>query len=94
MRIYIIEDDITVISILEDIVAQNELGTICGDTADAPPDLEGILAADPDLILVDLLMPGKDGIQVVRELKEGGKMCIRDSSSAFRRSISPMCCGW
>ena len=72
MRIYIIEDDITVISILEDIVEQNELGTICGDTADAPPDLEGILAADPDLILVDLLMPGKDGIQVVRELKEGG----------------------
>lgn len=72
MRIYIIEDDITVISILEDIVEQNELGTICGDTADAPPDLEGILAADPDLVLVDLLMPGKDGIQVVRELKEGG----------------------
>ena len=72
MRIYIIEDDITVISILEDIVEQNNLGTICGDTADAPPDLEGILAADPDLVLVDLLMPGKDGIQVVRELKEGG----------------------
>ena len=72
MRIYIIEDDITVISILEDIVEQNDLGTVCGDTADAPPDLEGILAADPDLILVDLLMPGKDGIQVVRELKEGG----------------------
>ena len=72
MRIYIIEDDITVISILEDIVEQNDLGTVCGDTADAPPDLEGILAADPDLILVDLLMPGKDGIQVVRELKAGG----------------------
>ena len=29
MRIYIIEDDITVISILEDIVEQNNLGTIC-----------------------------------------------------------------
>lgn len=37
MRIYIIEDDITVISILEDIVEQNELGTICGDTARCPP---------------------------------------------------------
>ena len=72
MRIYIIEDDSTVISILVDLVEQNDLGTVCGDTADAPPDLEGILAADPDLILVDLLMPGKDGIQVVRELKEGG----------------------
>ena len=72
MKFYIVEDDPTVISILEDIVERNDLGFVCGDTADAPPDLEGILAADPDLILVDLLMPGKDGIQVVRELKEGG----------------------
>lgn len=72
MRIYIIEDDISVISILEDIVERNGLGTVCGDTADGPADLERILALDPDLILVDLLMPGRDGIQVVRELREGG----------------------
>jgi len=72
MRIYIIEDDDTIISILEDIVERNSLGSICGDTADGPPDLDRILAVDPDLILVDLLMPGKDGIQVVRELRERG----------------------
>lgn len=72
MRIYIIEDDVTIISILEDIVERNGLGTICGDTSDGPADLERILAVDPDLILVDLLMPGRDGIQVVRELREGG----------------------
>lgn len=28
------------------------------------------MALDPDLVLVDLLMPGRDGIQLVRELKE------------------------
>jgi len=72
MRIYIIEDDITVIGILEDIVERNGLGTICGDTADGPVDPEHILAVFPDLILIDLLMPGKDGIQLVRELKELG----------------------
>lgn len=72
MRIYIIEDDVTVISILEDIVERNGLGSICGDTSDGPPDLDRILALDPDLILVDLLMQGKDGIQVVRELREKG----------------------
>jgi len=72
MRIYIIEDDITVIGILEDIVERNGLGTICGDTADGPVDPEHILAVSPDLILIDLLMPGKDGIQLVRELKELG----------------------
>lgn len=72
MRIYIVEDDITVISILEDIVERENLGTICGDTAEEGPDLEQILAVDPDIILIDLLMPEKDGVQVVRELREMG----------------------
>ena len=72
MRIYIIEDDTSVISILEDIVEGNDLGTICGDTGGGAVDLDQILAMAPDLILVDLLMPQKDGIQVVRELKELG----------------------
>ena len=69
MRIYIVEDDFSVISVLEDIVERNNLGTICGDSSNGVPDLEHILAMNPDLILIDLLMPGKDGIQVVRELK-------------------------
>ena len=72
MKIYIIEDDVSVISVLEDIVEANHLGTICGDTDGEPADLHEILALDPDLILVDLLMPGKDGIQVTRELREAG----------------------
>ena len=37
MRIYIIEDDLSVIGILEDIVEGSGLGTICGDTGDGPP---------------------------------------------------------
>ena len=72
MRIYIVEDDISVISILEDIVEREGLGSLVGDTAEGEPDLEHILAVDPDLVLIDLLMPGKDGIQVVRELRERG----------------------
>ena len=72
MRIYIIEDDPIIISILEDIIEQNNLGKICGDTADSPLDLDHVLAISPDLILIDLLMPEKDGIQVVKELKDMG----------------------
>ena len=72
MKIYIIEDDASVIGVLEHIVEQCGLGRICGTTENGGVDLEGVLAADPDLILIDLLMPDKDGIQVVRELKEMG----------------------
>ena len=70
MKIFIIEDDLSVISILEDIVERNGLGTVCGDSGEDGVDLDRIMALNPDLILVDLLMPDKDGIQVVRELKE------------------------
>ena len=72
MRLYIVEDDTSVIGVLEDIVEGNGLGVVCGDSGGEPADLEQILALAPDLILVDLLMPQKDGIQVVRELKERG----------------------
>ena len=72
MRIYIIEDDTSVISVLEDIVEGNSLGTICGDSGGGAADLHQIMALAPDLILVDLLMPQKDGIRIVRELKEMG----------------------
>ena len=72
MKIYIIEDDVSVISVLEDIVEENNLGVICGDTDGEPADIQAVLAIDPDIVLVDLLMPGKDGIQVTRELKEAG----------------------
>lgn len=63
MRIYIVEDDTSVIGILEDIVEGNELGVVCGDSGGEPANLGQILALDPDLVLVDLLMPQKDGIQ-------------------------------
>ena len=72
MRIYIVEDDLGVISILEDIVEREGLGTVCGDTGEEGADLDEILSAAPDIVLIDLLMPEKDGIQVVRELKEMG----------------------
>ncbi len=72
MKIYIAEDDTSIIGILEDIVEGSGLGTVCGDSGGEPVDVAQVLALNPDLVLVDLLMPGKDGIQVVRELKEAG----------------------
>jgi two-component system response regulator YcbB len=71
MKIYIIEDDLSVIGVLEDIVERSGLGQVCGDSGDGL-DLGQVLSLSPDLILVDLLMPEKDGIQVVRELREQG----------------------
>ena len=89
MRIYIVEDDISVISILEDIVESNDLGTVCGDSGSGL-DLDKILALAPDLVLVDLLMPGKDGIQVVRELKRDGSQGLPGRSGfLYQQAYQP-----
>ena len=72
MKIYIVEDDITVIRILQNIVEDNDLGKICGSSKNGHTDISEILMANPDIILIDLLMPEKDGIEIVKELKEKG----------------------
>lgn len=89
MEIYIVEDDVTVISILEDIIEDNELGTICGTTEGEPANVDEILALEPDVILVDFLMPGKDGVELVKELKEKGcnARCIMISQVSAKELV-------
>lgn len=69
MRIYIVEDDQSVIDTLEDLIEQQGLGTICGDSGGKTPDEQSIVASKPDIVVVDFLMPKKDGIQVIQTLK-------------------------
>lgn len=89
MEIYIVEDDISVISVLEDIIENDKLGTVCGSSDGQPVNVEEILAMRPDLILLDFLMPEKDGIQVVRELRERGckAKCIMISQVSSKELI-------
>lgn len=89
MDIYIVEDDVSVISILEDIIEDNDLGTVCGSSGETPADVEEILSKNPDIILVDFLMPEKDGVALVRELKERGckAKCIMISQVSAKELI-------
>ncbi|GIM46456.1 transcriptional regulatory protein GlnL [Collibacillus ludicampi] len=71
LRFYIIEDDPAARRMLERILQESDVGTVIGQAADGAhvhfEDLEGA-----DVILIDLLMPGRDGIETIRELKEQG----------------------
>lgn len=69
MQIYIVEDDESVVTMLEDIIEDNDLGEICGSSG---ADTEEILTLRPDVLLMDFLMPGKDGVEVLRELRGKG----------------------
>lgn len=69
MNIYIVEDDFNIITILEKIITDRELGDVIGRADNGIKAFEEIKLLQPDIVLVDLLMPGKDGISLVREAK-------------------------
>lgn len=69
MNIFIVEDDSNIIRILEKIIKDRGLGKLLGHANDGITGLEEIQILKPDIVLVDLLMPGKDGISLVREAK-------------------------
>lgn len=69
MNIYIVEDDMNIINILRKIINDRSLGSVIGFTRDGISGEKEILELNPDIVLVDLLMPGKDGIHLVKEIK-------------------------
>ncbi len=70
MKFYIIEDDLSIIKVLENIIEDNNLGEITGYCLNGEDCTKDMFIKRPDIILVDLLMPGKDGIKVTNEIKK------------------------
>ena len=67
MRIYIAEDDPSVIGVLEDILESNALGRVCGASEEGAPDPERIMALDPDLVILPLKL--KDTVPALEALE-------------------------
>ncbi len=70
MKIYIVDDDISVIKMLEEIILDEVLGELIGSSLSSKKALEEIPILKPDIILLDLLMPEVDGTTLVEVLKE------------------------
>lgn len=69
MRFYLVDDDIMVIRILENIIEEAELGDVIGHSTDSESAIQDIVMKKPDIVLVDMLMPVKDGTRVVADVK-------------------------
>ncbi|WP_069648864.1 DNA-binding domain-containing protein [Caloranaerobacter ferrireducens] len=69
MKFYIVEDDYSVIRVIENIIEDKELGELVGYSLSGDDVVNEILLRRPDIVLIDLLMPDKDGIQVVKEIR-------------------------
>lgn len=69
MKIFLVDDNEGIVRILEKIIEDKELGEVIGEATNGIEAIERIKLLKPDIVLVDLLMPGKDGISMVREIK-------------------------
>ncbi len=70
MKFYIVDDDITVIKVLENIIEDKNLGEMIGYSLGGSKCIEDIILNKPNIVIIDLLMPEKDGIEIVKEIKK------------------------
>lgn len=72
MRFFIVDDDEAVRSMLAEIIEDYDLGEVAGEADNGAAVTEQLLTMKAvDILLIDLLMPVRDGIETVRELKPG-----------------------
>lgn len=71
MKVYIVEDHESMRLILKRLLKRNfPFISAIGESETAEDALEDIPAFEPDVALVDISLPGMDGIELIRRLKQ------------------------
>ncbi|MEG6586541.1 response regulator [Dendrosporobacter sp. 1207_IL3150] len=70
LQFIVVDDDISVRKIIQNIVEQAELGKVVADCDNGLTAEKTILELKPDIVLVDLLMPGQDGVTLIKKLHD------------------------
>jgi two-component system response regulator YcbB len=68
LRFVIVDDDVAIRSILKKIIEQNDLGIVVHECGDGLKGEMVIREYQPDIALVDLLMPGQDGVELIEKV--------------------------
>ena len=68
----IIDDDVNVIKMLSNIIKKNDLGKIVEELDSSKHAINEILFYNPDIVLIDYLLPPIDGVEVVQSIREEG----------------------
>lgn len=72
MNYMIIDDDKSIRTILSLLIRQNQLGHVIAQLDSGENAVDDILFYRPDILLVDLLLPAKEGIEIVSEAIQRG----------------------
>lgn len=73
LKVLIIDDETYVREGLKYIVDWNENGfEVCGEASNGDEGYERILELDPDIVLLDIQMPGKQGLDILKDIRNQG----------------------
>ena len=65
-------DDFSIREMLKNIITKYQLGLVVGESGDGAEAETLIAALQPDIALVDVLLPGQDGISLIHKLQQTG----------------------
>lgn len=68
----IIDDDIGIVTMLKNIIKQNDLGKVVADFTNGEHVIDEILFYNPDIVLIDYLLPSIDGIEIINAIIKKG----------------------
>lgn len=68
INFYILDDEYSTVKVLEFIIEKHKLGEVIGISTDSVNAAPEIIALEPSIVLIDFLMPTRDGISIVREV--------------------------
>lgn len=95
IRIYIVEDHPVMRETLQDYVVLEPNLEICGMADSAEAASEALDAAAPDVVVVDLSLPGRSGLELVEEIQtRWGTPCVILSGHGERTYVGrALACG-
>jgi DNA-binding NarL/FixJ family response regulator len=70
MRILVADDNAAVRGAIARLISGEDIGEVCGEAADGPMTLEKARELDPELVLLDISMPGSSGLDTARQLRK------------------------
>lgn len=70
MTFYLVDDDTSVLRVLENIIEEYDLGEVVGKAMESEKALTQIPALKPSIVVVDMLMPSMDGCALVKALRD------------------------
>lgn len=91
-RVFLVDDHPMMRAGLAGLIQSQPDLEVVGEAADAPTALEAILSCQPDLVLSDLTLPGRSGIDLIKDLLASVPTCPSWCSRCMTKWSMPNGC--